>query len=284
MTKILHIWDVAGVGSLLVKYQRKQGHQADLFMRRDSDPLGLTRFYNPDALVDMDARRFYQYVFSKASNYDVIHVHAALKIVPFLKMRFALSNKQIIFHMHGGEYFFKNSKEVKLWRELSIFFADKVFVATENMLQYLQGSVAEKVRYIPTPVDRELFAPNSSSKEGKSDKALTFAIRYLNMDKLSNYLSENGRYDVLAKLDVVDREKNPIQYGVLPSFLQRYDSYIDIKFVNGALIPAMSKTGLEALSCGVPVLCHDLKTKTEFPEKHDANNIARLVTEKLYFD
>jgi len=71
--KILHVWDVAGVSSILAKYQRKLGHDVTVLARLSSDVLGITSFYEKP--VDLRARSYVKMVLREAKNYDIIHIH-----------------------------------------------------------------------------------------------------------------------------------------------------------------------------------------------------------------
>ncbi len=75
------------------------------------------------------------------------------------------------------------------------------------------------------------------------------------------------------EIEVYNRIKNPLKYYELPAFLRRYKTYVDIKYVNGKIIPALSKTGLEALACGLDVLDFDLKFRHGLPSEHYPSNV-----------
>ena len=57
-------------------------------------------------------------------------------------------------------------------------------------------------------------------------------------------------------------------YTELPRFLKRYKIYVDIRYVDGKILPNLSKTGLEALACGLDVLDFDLRFRHGLPIEH----------------
>ena len=61
----------------------------------------------------------------------------------------------------------------------------------------------------------------------------------------------------------------------MPDLLKKYNTYIDIKFVNGKLLESSSKTALESLACGLEVLNYQLKYTKKLPDKHEALNVVK---------
>lgn len=144
--RILHIWDQAGVASILAKYQRKLGHEAEVIKREGFDDYKINRFYN-STIYQGSARGFYFYALKRSRNFDVVHVHSQVKVIPFL-------SKPCVLHFHGSDLrqagFFGM---VENWIAQEI--ADKILVSTPDLLSRLP-----KVEWLPNPVDTELFHPN----------------------------------------------------------------------------------------------------------------------------
>jgi len=253
--KILHIWDCAGVASILAKWQEKQGHTVKVLMRKTSDKLGISQFYGNT--IDLTGKPFLDLAFKEAKNYDVIHVHNISKIIPKLKLRYP--GKKIILHFHG----FTSATQKRA--KICAFFADRVFLATEDL-----KSVFPKGHVIPTPIDTDHFKGMS-----ESDKKLSFHIRYLDLEKFKDATNDDS-------IEIIDREKKHIPYGVMPSFLKKYGTYYDIKYMYGNLLHAQSKTCYEALACGLDVINWQGKRLTGLPPNHRPEIVANLCT-KLYF-
>ncbi len=81
------------------------------------------------------------------------------------------------------------------------------------------------------------------------------------------------RKGVNLNIDIYDRTKNPINYKDFPNFLQKYDVYVDLRFVDRKLLGNLSKTALEALSCGLRVLNYNLEYIDKLPLEHYPMNV-----------
>jgi hypothetical protein len=136
-----------------------------------------------------------------------------------------------------------------------------VIVATHDLLQ----GAPEYVAYIPNPIDREHFKPLPSID---GNRAFTFSH---GADDLAREIAE--RYEV--PLEILPRGRS---YQDLPSLMANYRYYVDVKRVNGEILPRqdydfLSKTALECLSRGLSVLRDDERI-TDFPEEHDSKKVA----------
>jgi hypothetical protein len=67
----------------------------------------------------------------------------------------------------------------------------------------------------------------------------------LDIGLLKNYLKSNN---LEFNLQIHDRTANPIFYNDIPYFLTKFDTYVDIRFINNRLIESLSKTALECLA------------------------------------
>src|SRR5690606_12627386 len=121
--------------------------------------------------------------------------------------------------------------------------------------------------HIPNPVDTEHFRPGNIS----SNKAFTIKAAKGDAQRVLSHLKSNN---IEMQLDIIDREANPIPYSEVPAFLRQYRTYVDIKYVDGMLLHAMSKTGLESLACGLTVLNYELKPLQGLPQEHWPENAA----------
>jgi len=257
--KILHVWDQAGVGCILAKHHRKAGHDIRILKRAGYDPFGISRFYG-EPLLDIDGKAFLKYAMREAANYDVVHVHTLYKIIPDLRKKYR--DKKLVLHYHGSEARVRQNDPLKAEAESKV---DVILGSTADLKNFVENIV-----HVPNPVDTDHFAPGSRSNGG------SFTIRTTRGDtqQVIDYLKNNG---IDMKLDVIDRETNPVPYDQVPSFLTRYGTYVDIKFIDGTLLHAMSKTGLESLACGLRVLNHELKYVEGLPEEHRPEVVAGRV-------
>ena len=98
----------------------------------------------------------------------------------------------------------------------------------------------------------------------------------LDIGLLKNYLISNNLEFILQ---IHDRTANPIFYNDMPYFLNKFDTYADIRFINNHLRENLSKTALECLACNLKVLTYDLKIINNFPQTHDGYGItAKLMS------
>jgi hypothetical protein len=59
----------------------------------------------------------------------------------------------------------------------------------------------------------------------------------------------------------------------MPSFLKKYGTYIDIRYVDGILLKNLSKTALEALACGLDVIDYRIKRIRGLPTEYEPVNV-----------
>jgi len=249
--RILHVWDQAGVACILAKHHRRLGHDIRILKRAGYDPFGISQFYG-EQLINMDGKSFLKLVAKEAENYDLVHVHSLYKIIPELKKKYR--DTKIVLHYHGSEVRGKQADPLRAEAEEK---ADAILGSTKDLQDYVDNMTC-----IPNPVDTEHFTPGATPSNGKA-----FTIRTTRGDSqwVLDYLKKNK---IDLSVDVVDREANPIQYSEVPAFLKRYGTYVDIKYIDGTLLEAMSKTGLESLACGLKVINHRLECVEGLPNEH----------------
>jgi hypothetical protein len=107
--KILHIWDIAGVGSVMAKYQNRIGHESKVWIGHKADLIGFCETYKELNIInDTDVKD--GGVWRKFKNYyniwksinkvikdfepDILHFHA----LEFLPLFFLSKRKLIEFH------------------------------------------------------------------------------------------------------------------------------------------------------------------------------------------
>ena len=268
--KILYIWDQAGVGCILAKYLRRHGNDVKILMRSGFDSFAIFSFYN-ESLIDIDGKNFLKLSVKAAKNYDIIHIHSLFKIVPELRRKY--KDKRIILHYHGSEVRGKedNVDPIRLDAEHK---SDVILVSTPDLLNYVKN---EKAQYFPNPVDTEHFKKPSFSVS--PEKSLMIVYNRMDMQWTTDYLSNNNFNP--ASYTIIDRSSNPILYSQLPTVLQQYSIYVDIKYIDGLLLTSLSKTAIEALACGLKVLAHNLQYKEGLPEVNEPECVVDRV-QKLY--
>jgi len=229
--KILHIWNTAGVGSIIAKYMDKTfGTESWVIMRKRFDKFGFTTY---GECWDCRGKIFTLKSLLKARKYDLIHVHAFDRIVPLLKLLYP--KKPVVLHYHGTDIRGKAEERKRYYRK-----ADFIIVSTPDLLETLPDAT-----YIPNPVDTELFYPRNIYEPKTS-----FHISYRADELAKKYAKQYN-----LKLYIHDRETAPIPHIKFPDVLSKYEYYIDVKrFIDGKIATALSKTALEALACGLKVI------------------------------
>jgi glycosyltransferase involved in cell wall biosynthesis len=287
--KILHINDQAGVACILAKFQEKQGVKSKVIAIPDK--YGIKEYYKNNVIL-VEKENFYNTSLNESASYDIIHLHSVDALVYKLRRRYG-NKKKIILHYHGTELRGNYKKSIslalrlkrvgvkmknKLWllrngytgsiQQTMQHLADIVLVSTPDLLK-----LANKSYYLPNPVDTELFNENisSSNKDDKYD-AITIKTEAIDIQKALNYIKDRN---LTHNIYVHDRTYNPTPYKDMPDLLKKYNTYIDIKFVNGKLLESSSKTALESLACGLQVLNYQLKYINKLPHEHEALNVVK---------
>ena len=65
----------------------------------------------------------------------------------------------------------------------------------------------------------------------------------------------------------------------MPTLIENYGTYVDLRFEGGNLIQAYSKTALECLGAGLRVLGPTLEYEYKLPEIHKGENVSTAVME-----
>jgi len=223
--KVLHIWNTAGVASIIAKHMDKLFKtESNVIMRKQFDKFGLTVY---GETWNCGAKVFTFRCLLLARKFNIVHVHDFDKIIPWLKH---LYSKPVVLHYHG-------TRIRRLWKERKQFWsmADAVLVSTQDLLE---GAPNHAI-YVPNPVDTDLFYPRTNHNR-KPKSALAFRYN-LDEKKAINYAQKYG-----LKLTFLERS---IPYKEMPKILAQYEYYVD-----QTEISSLSKTALEALACGCKVI------------------------------
>jgi len=258
--KVLHIWDNAAVSCVLAKFTKPYGYESRVIKRKKFDPFGVIKYYNQKYIANIAGPLFIIAAAKIASQADIVHIHSIFKLVPMIK------NAKVILHYHGSDLRRNLDSEKRKYCESK---ADMILVSTPDLMQ-------EGFNYLPNPVDTDLFKPQYHIE--KNNKALTFSIRYLDMDLINHDVNMQHILDGMHH-DIIDREKDPISYEKMPELLNKYNRYIDVKYVDGQKLKAYSVTGLQALACGLEVFNYDNKLVKGLPDNHRPENVAAKLDE-----
>ncbi|MBS7612499.1 hypothetical protein KEJ27_09945 [Candidatus Bathyarchaeota archaeon] len=250
--RILHVWNTAGVGSIIAKYMdRIYGTESWVVMRKSFDKFGFTIY---GECWDCSAEMFALRCLLLSRKFDIVHIHAFDRFVPYLKLLYP--SKPAILHYHGTDIRNRWLLRQKYWSK-----ADAILYSTPDLLDDETPKNTIYV-YIPNPVDTGMFHPYPESKR-KPNSALAFDY-YLDVNKAYSYAQRYG-----ISLEILERN---IPYRELPKKLSEYEYYID-----KTEIPSLSKTALEALACGLKVIRWDGEIVDGLPEEHKPEKVVQKI-------
>src|SRR5918999_433150 len=249
--RILHVWDQAGVACILAKYQRRQGYSSSVLRVKGQDKYGINKFYS-DLIIFCSEQDFIQRSLREADSAQLIHVHSRIDVIAPLRERYGKS-KKIILHYHGTD--------------IRGFSSPAVHHKHSRLASIL-----------PNSVDIEHFKPDDYRLD-RGKRALTIRSEVTDIDWALDYCKRNK---VDLDIETYDRTQNPIMYQDMPSFLKRYNTYVDIRLVNGKILENLSKSALESLACGLEVLDYRLLYLRGLPSEHDPSEVLSKL-ENIYF-
>lgn len=285
IAKVIHIWDICGIGGLLSRYlDRHYDYESIAVARASHDPFLHAR---DKAIVwKHGAKVWLARCLWKARNYDIIHIHSGIQWIPIFKQAYK-DSKKIVIHLHG-------TKVRGRWDEYDLSMADMILVSTKDLLD----GAPDEALWLPNPVDEEAIeiVKNSISHWPRIPGA--FHVDRFAVDKAQEYADKYG-----LELVVFDREKTPLEHKSFlekmgrheyfinverPRFLQKiaeHDFYVDVKRDfpgyphEDKIIPAFSLTGLEALALGCKVIDWNGFIHEDLPDEHRSENVAKLLNE-----
>jgi len=138
LPRIAHCNNIAGVGSTLVKYQKRLGVQSQLFVK----------VRHPNQYECETIRGVHSGMLSLLTQ-DVVHYHystwytSMFKIPNFDARLLRRLGKKVIMHYHGDD--------LRKGKQILVEFSH-TFVSTPDLLEYSPGS-----EWLPNPVDLEMF-------------------------------------------------------------------------------------------------------------------------------
>lgn len=164
---------------------------------------------------------------------DLFHVNYALQgafLVNALK-------KLDVLHLHGSDIRWTANSPFLGWMvRRNVAKARKVLYATPDLETIVKRYRPDAV-YLPTPVKTDVFTPKQTFNNPL--RAVYFKLHYETLPPTIPLLLE--KYGI--QLTVLERN---IPYEKMPALLKGFDIFIGV-----FTIPGLSKTNLEAMSCGL---------------------------------
>jgi glycosyltransferase involved in cell wall biosynthesis len=268
--RVLHVNDVVGVASNLVRGLQSMGITTELF-QPTTGTYRATRGRRAFLPVIRTAEAFHLRDYVRYGRFDIVHIHYG---------RFAylalLTGIPYYLHLHGGDMYFDMKHPI--WRPLTILGirrAKKVIYATPD-LQKLIEPIRPDAIFLPNPIDLELFSPIEGVIEKKVPKI--FSISKLDRRKGMNFVlriiellwqtekklqvSLFGFGDATKVLDDFIREhRSDSRLIILPRTPHEQmpgliNSFPMILGQHSLEIGALGISELESMACGKPVVCY----------------------------
>ena len=251
--RVLHLWEWAGIASILSHYLRQRGHES--IVLKSQDYFGYLPFYG-QSLLHGSSSTCIERAMQIGKSFDVIHVHAIPRAV--FQLRKAYPNKKIIMHYHGSEARGGNSKFYDDVRSK----VDHVFVSTKDLQEYVGKS-----EWLPNIVDTDHFKLRYI---GKGEGCLAIYSGKFKQKDAENIISKMDMHVELVRRQL----ESATPYKDMPKRLRKYNTYLDLKVVN-----ELSTTALQALSLGLKVIKAKGEVVTKFPEQHSPEKVINRLLE-----
>lgn len=263
MINILHICDIAGVPSILSHFYNKygDGHSDIIFHKKNNFSHNISNFYGGKSFKKF--RDLVKYGILHSKDYDIIHIHGAETLVPIFK----ITGKKIVLHYHGSDINEKNRSSSKK-RIFCRSLADLIIYNGKKMEENIITFRNVPKKFLPNPVDIEHFHPVENIRSGN------LSIVSNNLDKEKTIKA----IQIFGNTEIIDLDTQQILYSFMPNILSKYETYVDIKIMPwDYILPDLSTTALQALSCGCSVY-HNKKILQRLPSEHNPINTIKQLT------
>jgi predicted nucleotidyltransferase len=284
IAKVLHVWDICGLGGLFARYlDRHYDYESIAIARSSHDPFLHAK---DKALVwNHNSKVWLLRCLLKSRNYDIIHIHSLIQWIPIFRR--VNKKAKIVIHFHG-------TRVRGRWDEYNLSDADMILVSTPDLLD----DAPDGVMWMPNPVDEEGIELVKDAMYGVEKNPGAFHVSRYAVDKAQEYSDRHG-----LELNVFNRDETPKphksflilmnQYEYFinverPKFLceiGRHEYYVDVKRDypgyphEDKIIPAFSLTGLEALALGCKVIDWKGEIHEGLPDVHRSERVAELLHE-----
>jgi glycosyltransferase involved in cell wall biosynthesis len=268
--KVLHVNDVASVGSNLVHGLRQIGIEAELFQPTKGTyrASNLKRVFLP-FLRTSEAFHLRRYV--KREGFNIVHIHYA---------RFAymalITGLPYVLHCHGSDVR-KDLQRPGLRKLVLIALrqAQQVFYSTPALFEILRPIRPDAI-FLPNPVDVLSFVPDSDYNH----KPLGDVLSISKMDE------DKGVPQLIKTIEIIWQTRRETQFGVMgfgncvdqsAEFLHRSADSLNLKIYNriphtqmatvinsykiilghlSSQLPVLNVSEIEAMACKKPVVCN----------------------------
>lgn len=264
---ILHVGSPAGVGAALAYYTSTR-----CVLTRRYDLYNQSGMYPGTHVVSAPSARlerylYYATVYTMARRADMLHVHGWHGMIRHMRTPY-------ILHYHGTDARGTPPED----RRAAELGALAVVVATPDLLDC---TYAQTPRYIPNPVDVEIFQRRPNAGNGKG---LMILLDDQPLQDTMDRLGDMGHSGIDWTVRRRQHGPNPgwgVRYVEMPDMLAGYEYYCDLKMnlADRTWYEADSRTALEAMAVGVRTIRHDGSILDRLPDRHRAEDVAARVWE-----
>lgn len=257
--RVLHVNDVAAVGSTLVRALRQLGHDAQLRRLRilaGGAPTAVKLAALPLRVAELlDVERQI-----RLGGFDLVHFHYA-----YVGILGALGRHRYVLHAHGTDVRDALHDPIRApFARAALTHARAVLVATPDLLA-IARRIRPDARFLPNPIDVERFRPAPRATDGRirvlliSDahplKGVDVAARACDtLRTMANVevhaIARSGRDERHYRSLGIDRSVPAVPHEAMPDLINAFD------IVVGRLgLGSLGLNELESMSCGRPVIC-----------------------------
>lgn len=242
--------NVANVGYYLAKHLRRLG--CDAVLASVDRPTVL--YLQPDVFIPWKKHKALTYLNyvritkNLARDFDVVHLfflsyqHAIL--IPLLKY---LEKKRVVVSCLGSDIRMRGL--IRALRKRSLMFADKVLVATPDLLSFTPPSVSAE--WVVAPVDTEVFHPSKTELYDRLHDGVDYILFHApSRPELKGTEMLLRAYELLKKeYSVKLIVKSNIPHGEMPTYYNSVDVVLDeFKY------HILCYVSLEGMACEKPVI------------------------------
>lgn len=215
---------------------------------------------------------------SFSRKYDLIYVHYLTHHIPVLLLILPVTKRPVVVNVHGSDInAVMHNKGLGYWAKIILKRIDRLVVPTPQFKEMILDKFPfmEKEQILVSPsggIDKSLFYPAESPKS-RNELTLGFISRLTEekgwrtfLDALSILKKESVRFKAIIGGKGPDEEKllqritelelnDQVEFrGFIPQELLR-EVYWDLDiYVFPTFRDSLGLTGLEAMSCGIPVI------------------------------
>ncbi len=230
--RVLYLWNTAGALSPVGDWLIDHGHKAKILMRSDYDLFGNTSISKAAHMVHSGNEYFAETV-KQLMIFNPTHIHINANLPSLVLARLLRPFTPIVFHYHGDEVRYRSTSHPEM------ILADKVIVSTPDLCRYGE--------WYDRPVDK-MFHYRGGRKKGT---AVMFYATFFTKDLRKHAQEWCDERNI--ELTIIEREKGEgIPYNEMPSFLSKYEYFIDFKGVGDP--ETISRLAIEAIACECKVV------------------------------